>query len=103
MLNVYCYSDSVPTTYPNAFIDTDQEYITLHVPYSSVDKYKATSPWKWFKEVVAIEGSGIESLLQNKDIGFIYSTNGTVQNELKKGINIIRTKYGKSKKVMFMK
>lgn len=55
LLNIYCYSEKVPTTYSDAFSGSDQEFISLHVPYLSIDKYKATSPWNMFKEVVAIE------------------------------------------------
>ena len=50
--NIYCYSENVPATDPHTF--SGQGNITLHVPNSSIEKYKAASPWKEFKAVVAI-------------------------------------------------
>ena len=44
--------------------------------------------------------SGIESIIQNHEKIFIYSTDGRILNRLKKGVNVIRTKDGKTKKVV---
>ena len=55
-MDVYCYSENVPETDPDAFSESYQDYITLHVPAFAVDSYKAAEPWQHFKSVVAIEG-----------------------------------------------
>jgi hypothetical protein len=41
---------------PDAFSDSYQEYITLHVPAASISAYKAIEPWKYFKGPVALSG-----------------------------------------------
>lgn len=63
--DVYCKAKTPPTCYSawnnlyaktmDSFYDSYLEYITLHVPEESVDTYKATEPWKNFKEIVAID------------------------------------------------
>ena len=55
LTDVYCYAESVPTT-EDAFDGSLIEYVTLHVPSSSVNLYSTTAPWSGFKEVVAISG-----------------------------------------------
>ena len=56
LTDVYCYAESVPTTESDAFDGSLIEYVTLHVPSSSVNLYRTTAPWSGFKEVVAISG-----------------------------------------------
>ena len=63
---VYCKAKTPPTCYTgrnnvysmtmDPFYDSYIEHITLHVPVESVNTYKATDPWKNFKEIVAIDG-----------------------------------------------
>ena len=52
-----CNAENVPsidrTTFENSYIN----YATLYVPAGSVEKYKATGPWKDFKEILSIEGT----------------------------------------------
>ena len=57
IMNVYCYPQSVPTTGTNAFKNSEQEYIILHVPSTSIDAYKATDPWIGFGSIVALTDS----------------------------------------------
>ena len=54
LTDVYCYAESVPTTNSNAFSDSPVGNATLHVPASAVDAYKAATPWRNFKEIVAL-------------------------------------------------
>lgn len=55
--DVYCYAENVPQIplFANPFANCDQQYITLHVPASSVEAYKNDKNWKKFKEIVPIE------------------------------------------------
>lgn len=39
---------------PDAFKDSYQEYITLHVPAASISAYQTIEPWKYFKGIVPI-------------------------------------------------
>lgn len=55
--NVFCYSESVPTTSSNAFEGTNKEGVTLHVPESALEQYKATAPWSEFGTIVGLMSS----------------------------------------------
>ena len=55
---IYCYAEEVPTTKTDAFKESNPQYIMLYVPASSINDYKATSPWKEFGFIKAIEGGG---------------------------------------------
>ena len=57
MTDVTIYAEDVPETDRTAFENSYVNYVTLHVPYGSLEKYKAVGPWKDFKEIVAIEGT----------------------------------------------
>ena len=52
--NIYCFSDKVPQTHKDAFLDTNITKITLHVPYGSKIAYEAVSPWKEFGKILEI-------------------------------------------------
>ncbi len=54
LTDVYCLAGSVPTTSPNAFEKSYIEYATLHVPYNSINNYKASDPWKEFGNIVGL-------------------------------------------------
>ena len=56
LMDVYCLAENVPSTYSDAFSESYQESISLHVPAKSINAYKATEPWSKFYEIVAIEG-----------------------------------------------
>ena len=62
IVDVFCYAEKVPRLDREAFFweDVDDFYtfhsrITLHVPASSIEAYKAADIWSEFKEIVAIE------------------------------------------------
>ncbi len=58
--NVYCLAEKVPSTNSNAFENSYIEYVTLHVPASSIEKYKATTPWSSFGKVVTLESGDVQ-------------------------------------------
>ena len=49
--NVYCYAENIPSAKPNAFDGSNLERAVLHVPDSSIDSYKAASPWNKFNNI----------------------------------------------------
>ena len=54
LTDVYCYAESVPTLYADAFENTPTHKVILHVPSGAINKYKNESPWNEFKDIVAI-------------------------------------------------
>ncbi len=54
--DVFCYSKELPIAYNSTYQDSYIEYATLHVPASSLEKYKETAPWSGFGSIVPIEG-----------------------------------------------
>ena len=81
--DVYCYAEEVPNTDRTAFENSYIDYVTLHVPASSIKKYKGTGPWKDFKEIAAIPGTEATYTLTYMIDGEIYKT-----IELKEGEKI---------------
>jgi hypothetical protein len=55
LADIYCFAPKVPETHKEAFYNSYPEYITLHVPASSVNAYKSQEPWKNFKNIVKID------------------------------------------------
>lgn len=99
--DMYLYADWIPTTGTDVFYSSYTSYITtLHVPASLLSLYKSTSPWKDFKEIVALTDSdpkpdvtgvnAVRNIEDNKVV--IYNFNGVRLNEPQKGINIINGK-----------
>ena len=56
-MDIFCYAEYVPSTDATAFEDSNITNVTLHVPETSIDLYKAAEPWKNFKEVVGLTDS----------------------------------------------
>ena len=54
--DVFCYSDAVPTTDKDAFLNSYIQYATLHVPADLVEAYRSTAPWNSIINIVPIEG-----------------------------------------------
>lgn len=93
LTDVTITAEDVPTTDRTAFENSYIDYVTLHVPAGSVEKYKAAGPWKNFKEIIPIEGGqtkivSIHSVDKQKAS---YNLNGikiSETNKITKGIVI---------------
>lgn len=70
--------------------------ITLHVPTSAIDRYKASADWNCFKEIVPIESTDniSEITLKSSSYNEIYNLNGVRIEGFKKGINIVKSPNG---------
>ena len=55
LTDVYCFAEKVPNTNDVAFAGTSIASAILHVPASSVAKYKSAYPWSEFGSIVAME------------------------------------------------
>ncbi len=64
--DVLCYAENVPSTYSNAFQDSNIEKATLHVPTASIDAYKSTAPWSSFKTFEELDDTLPDPLVQEQ-------------------------------------
>jgi hypothetical protein len=103
--DVYCYAEQVPET-DKTFDETTSE-ATLHVPSGSIEAYRSTTSWKTFGRIVALadddpKPTGIISVENERlmNDNSIYDLQGNKLARPKKGLNIIRTNEGKTKKVV---
>jgi len=110
LLDVYCFSESVPKTKENIFEGSYIEYSILHVPANSINSYKASTPWNQFKKIVPIVATDPQPITEtdlssingvqidnDNTIQSVYSVNGRKLNVsdtsvLPKGVYIINGK-----------
>ena len=99
LTDVTCLAEELPaidrTAFENSYIE---DYVTLHVPASALEKYKAAAPWKNFMNIMDV--SGIELILSDQQGAAIYSIDGRRLDKAHKGLNIIRTSNGGTRKVV---
>ena len=105
MKDVYCYAESVPSMHGYAFLDTNIMNITLHVPNTSIEQYKADAGFGAFGKIVALTdeeiiANGIEDTIADEGKYQIYTLDGTPVETLQQGVNIIRYSDGSTKKVV---
>jgi hypothetical protein len=100
-LVVNCYAESVPQTASDAFENTSIETGTLYVLDELKEAYKSTSPWSGFGKIIGFEEStGINAITTGAGNAFIFNMQGNRLDNVRKGVNIIRTRDGKTKKVI---
>lgn len=97
---IYCYSETVPNAHKDAFADSYIQFVNLYVPQAVIGEYKSTSPWKEFKDILDIETASIKKILIEQQENEIYGIDGNKRNNLKNGLNILRNRNGKTKKVL---
>ena len=86
LLDVYCYAEKVPSTDDGAFYDSYPANATLHVPYASVNRYKATAPWSRFGKIVdiftEIDGINYDFDAETKKATVIEKSSGKYSGEV---------------------
>ena len=60
LTNVYCLAEDAPIIANTVFDVYSIEKAILHVPASSIEAYKATEPWMYFKDIVALNADAVE-------------------------------------------
>ena len=82
----------------DVFMDSYPQFMTLHVPASSIEAYRSTEPWCYFKEIVPltdeeIDPTTIKSVIKKKtENEDIFNLLGVRLKQPKKGVNIINGK-----------
>jgi hypothetical protein len=101
LTNVYCFAEELPHIFFEIFSDTPIEKSILHVPESAINAYKTTYPWSKFGSIVALTNQemSVESMRIDDSYFDYYQLNGQKSFKLKHGLNIIRAKDKKIRKV----
>lgn len=74
---------------------------TLYVPFGTIEKYNSRDGWKLFSSIQEGQPSNISNITDYEDKYIkIYSIDGRLLYKPQKGINILKMKNGKSKKVI---
>lgn len=98
----YCYAINIPETNDDTFMSCTLDKVTLHVPEQSFSIYKITNPWNSFKTIIPLSGeeTGIKNIKITDSDAEWYQLNGHKSSSPKQGLNIIRTKNRKTRKVV---
>lgn len=105
---VICFAEEVPTVWNDAFYNVPTSSATLLVPESAVDDYSNTAPWNTFGTILSIETpTGIKNINASKkheDTNtVVYDLSGRKMPAPRRGINILRSNDGKTRKVIITK
>ena len=117
---IYCYSEDPPVVDPadyfkrndygeaysegvSQFFYVNKYNCVIHVPEGCADAYREAYGWKNFKQIVEFDATAIEGIqtggADDESIDRIYDVNGIERQQLGRGINIVRMRNGKVKKV----
>lgn len=98
--DVYCLAEKVPDAETSAFHLSIDNNKTLHVPSTSLDKYKNTYPWSTFGSIVAMkdEELGLDGVFTEQTPTKYYTLDGRENETGRKGLNILLMGDGKTKK-----
>lgn len=101
--DVYCFAEVVPNTSESAFINSLIDYATLHVPTSSIESYRASMPWKGFKNIIALSDNDTSIKVgksDNANIDSYFDLKGQKIDANFRGISIVRKSNGEVIKVI---
>ena len=98
-LRVYCEAEVLPSTAGDAFENSPIGKGTLYVNDDLIGVYKVVMPWNGFGTVVGLSTS-IGSVSIDYGNAFIFDMQGNRIDNVRKGVNIIRSRAGKTKKIV---
>lgn len=89
------------TACSNSFEHIDMQTCTLYVPKDAVEKFRNAEAWKDFENIKEYGTTGIDGMLDTGDIKESprYDLNGRKHSLPIRGINIIRSSDGTTKKI----
>jgi len=101
-LKVFCKAETVPNTPTTAFDKSPIEQGLLIVPNNAVSAYQAVAPWNKFGSILSETeyATSVERVCTDTFDTQIYGLQGNRLDYFQKGINLIRQKNGKTKKVI---
>ena len=99
---IYAYMpDPDALTYEDNFYRESREW-TLYVPKGTKNAYQNSEAWRYCKEIIEMETSGIDSVILNPDAKEVsrYSADGQRLAVPVKGLNIVKYSDGSARKVV---
>lgn len=96
--NLICWAVNPPTCGSNALTDINKWTCRLQVPKQSLNLYKSADQWKDFLLVEDL--TGIKGVHETAISNHYYDINGQFLLQPKRGVNIVKTSDGKTKKVV---
>ena len=103
LVEIYSHMKNPPTITTDVFSDALYNDASLYIPAGTLGKYKQTEYWNKFIWVEEIDYStGIDSVVKQEDTDkrSYYTIDGTHIPAPQKGVNIVKTGDGKTKKVV---
>ena len=99
--DIYVFCKTVPSTNASFSNIGGIQYITLHVPASSIDSYK--SKWSDFGNIVALTDEELAidaTTINTNEYKQYFTTDGKLIERPQKGINIVKMSNGQTKKII---
>lgn len=102
LASVYMYAEHLPTMLGyNVFGGCDADYCILYVPKGTMDMYRQSSAFGYFKNIVELDATDINNPATSTNLKEVYryTTNGRRILTPTKGINVVKYNNGSVKKV----
>lgn len=103
------YAEEPPTCHMTSFVGVPTSSCKLLVPYGTKPDYEVANEWKNFKPIEEMEPNGIDNLTDDNTqssattgIEGYYSLDGQRLSSQTKGINIVKTTDGKTRKTVIL-
>ena len=95
LADIYCYASTPAGTISGTFSQNTYSGCTLHVPYGTMNAYRAAENWKDFTNIVEFDPTGIEAVSADGKSAAeqrIYNLGGVRMAAPQRGLNIINGK-----------
>ena len=102
LTDLYVYNPTPVTIDEETFNELIYPVVTLHIPSGSLDAYMSATYWKDFTNIKDdLQHTGISTVVNDSATDAIYDLQGHRMDSLRPGLNIIKTKNGRTRKVIF--
>ena len=95
LADIYCYASKTAYIYDNSFSENTYSGCTLHVPYGTMNAYRASARWKIFVNIVELAPTGVGAVSADGKSAAeqrIYNLGGVRMAAPQRGLNIINGK-----------
>ena len=97
---LYLYAENPPSCGFYPFNGVDKQKCKLYVPKDTKARYQSAGGFSDFNNIIEIETSGIAAILEDNNETVRYTIGGIPTKTPLKGINIVRTRDGKTRKIV---